>query len=508
MHIRIILPDQLNLEISSLQGASKNDLIFISENSLDLSTIKFHKKRIAFNLSAMRHFSKELEKAGYDVLYKYRKTKQLTTLSHEIKNLINDYEPEAVTITAPSEYRVLKEIEELAKEISTTLDIKQDDHFLCSTSEFKEWSKNKKALRMENFYRYMRKKHNILMYDKEPEGGKWNFDSQNRQTPDSKLKIPASFNARPDKISNEVIKLVETEFADHFGDIDPFYFAVTRKQALEALELFINERLSKFGAYQDAMIEDEAWMLHSHISFYLNIGLLVPMECIKRAELAYERDEAPLNSVEGFIRQILGWREYIRGIYWLKMPEYEETNFFKAKRPLPDIYWGKKTKMNCLSQCVKETKANAYAHHIQRLMVLGNFALICAIDPKEVNYWYMVVYADSYQWVELPNVTGMILFADGGVISSKPYAASGSYINKMSNYCKNCTYKISKKNGPDACPFNYLYWNFIIENREKLKNNHRMSMIYRILDKMNYDKIQTIKNDSELFLAKLNKNEK
>ena len=244
-------------------------------------------------------------------------------------------------------------------------------------------------------------------------------------------------------------------------------------------------------------------MYHAHIGFYLNCGLLLPLECIEAAEQAYRDNHAPLNAVEGFIRQILGWREYIRGIYWLKMPDYAEQNFFNADRDLPDFYWTGETKMNCLRQCVSETKENAYAHHIQRLMVLGNFALISGIAPAQVNDWFLSVYADAYEWVELPNVSGMVLFADGGYLASKPYAAGGSYINKMSNYCKNCNYKAAQKNGPDACPFNYLYWDFLARNRNQLKSNHRMGMMYRTYDKMDEAKKQAIEADSQLFLEAL-----
>lgn len=249
-------------------------------------------------------------------------------------------------------------------------------------------------------------------------------------------------------------------------------------------------------------------MYHSHLSFYINCGLLLPIECVRAAEEAYHSNSAPLNAVEGFIRQIIGWREYVRGIYWLKMPDYEHENFLEANRKLPNLFWGGDTQMNCMRQCVRETKENAYAHHIQRLMVLGNFALIAGLSPEEVNEWYMIVYADAYQWVELPNVTGMILFADGGLLGSKPYAASGSYINKMSDYCKGCRYKVTKKNGPDACPFNYLYWDFIIRNEDKLRGNHRMGMMYKTLERMGEEKVQAVKEDSRRFFKALDNHEK
>jgi deoxyribodipyrimidine photolyase-related protein len=341
------------------------------------------------------------------------------------------------------------------------------------------------------------------MHQDQPLGGQWNYDAENRKPPKQGLVVPAPFTAKIDDISHEVLSLIAERFDDHFGDLEPFYFAVTRDQALQVLDQFIDQRFSHFGDYQDAMIEGEPWMYHSHISFYLNCGLLLPLECVQAAEKAYQQGKVELNAVEGFIRQIIGWREYVRGIYWLKMPEYGAENFLQANRHLPDFYWTADTKMNCLRQCVSETKQHAYAHHIQRLMVLGNFALLTGIDPKYVNEWFLIVYADAYEWVELPNVSGMILFADGGYLASKPYAAGGNYINKMSDYCKNCSYKVSKKNGSDACPFNYLYWDFLDRNRSKLQSNHRIAMMYKTFDRMSDDKKAAIRDDSQIFLRSI-----
>jgi deoxyribodipyrimidine photolyase-related protein len=298
---------------------------------------------------------------------------------------------------------------------------------------------------------------------------------------------------------------VETHFKDHFGDLEPFHFAATAGQAREALEKFISERLARFGDYQDAMLQNEPWMYHSHLSFYLNIGLLSPHECVEKAESAYRAGLVPLNAAEGFIRQIIGWREFVRGLYWLRMPGYARENFLSVDRSLPEFFWNARTEMNCLRQCVLETQENAYAHHIQRLMVIGNFSLLAGLSPNEVNEWFWIVYADAYQWVELPNVSGMILFADGGLLASKPYAASGAYINRMSDYCKSCRYKISKKNGPEACPFNYLYWDFLDRNREKLEGNPRLGMPYRTLKKMKAEKLDQIRSDSKHFFKALDK---
>ena len=374
---------------------------------------------------------------------------------------------------------------------------------MCPPERFADWADGRKQLRMDFFYREMRREHDVLMDGKEPVGGKWNYDAENRESPDLSLAVPAPLSFAPDTITKEVLALVADRCAGHFGALDDFGFAVTRAQALEVLDHFIAQRLPLFGRYQDAMIEGEPWMYHSHIGFYMNAGLLLPAEVVRAAETAWHNGHAPLNAVEGFIRQIMGWREFIRGIYWLKMPDYAEMNFLGASRALPDFYWTGATGMNCLAQSIDATRRYAYAHHIQRLMVLGNFALLAGIDPRYVNEWFLVVYADAYEWVELPNVSGMVLFADGGYLASKPYAAGGAYISRMSNYCDNCQYKVARKTGEGACPFNYLYWDFLIRNRAKLGNNARLGMIYRSLDRMAPERVAAIEADAAAFLDML-----
>jgi deoxyribodipyrimidine photolyase-related protein len=505
--LRLILGDQLSHSIRTLDDADKErDVILMCELWDEATYVKHHKKKIAFLFSAMRHFADELRDKGYQLAYTRLDDDENTgSFTGEVRRAIEEYKARKLVVTFPGEYRVLQEIRGWQEELGIEVEIYEDDRFLCSPQEFAQWAEGRKALRMEYFYREMRKKHQILMEGENPIGGKWNYDAENRKPPKEGLTIPAPYQGQVDDTTREVMTRVGERFADHFGDLQPFYFAVTRDQARYVLSKFIDERLSHFGDYQDAMLQGEPWMYHSHLSFYLNCGLLVPMECIRAAEEAYHRGDAPLNAVEGFIRQILGWREYVRGIYWLNMPDYAEQNFLEATRDLPDFYWSANTKMNCLRQCVQETKQNAYAHHIQRLMVLGNFALLAGIDPKQVNEWFLIVYADAYEWVELPNVSGMILFADGGYLASKPYAAGGSYINKMSDYCRNCSYKITKKNGPDACPFNYLYWDFLVRNREKLQSNHRIGMMYKSYDRMDREKQTAIKEDATRFLTSITK---
>lgn len=510
MNLILILGDQLSQSMSSLKDANKDgDVILMCELRTEAIYVKHHKKKIAFVFSAMRHFALDLQNHGFTVRYThYDDPDNSGTFLGEVERALEETGAKSVIATYPAEFRLTSEFNTWADRLNVSVDLREDDRFLCSTSEFNAWADGRKQLRMEYFYRDMRRKYSILMDGSDPLGGQWNYDAENRKPPKDGLSVPTPSTFESNSITEDVLKLVEAEFPDHFGDLHPFPFAVTRDQALDVLDRFINERLPQFGDYQDAMVQDEPWMFHSHISFYLNCGLLSPLECIQAAEDAYYKGNAPLNAVEGFIRQILGWREYVRGIYWLKMPDYKTQNALNATRPLPDFFWTADTQMNCLRQCVSETKENAYAHHIQRLMVLGNFALIAGLHPDEVNEWYLLVYADAYEWVELPNVSGMVLFADDGLLASKPYAASGAYINRMSDYCKSCRYKVTKKNGPDACPFNYLYWDFLDRNGEKLRGNPRMGLIYKSFQRMSDEKRAAVRDDSSRFFKALDAHEK
>ncbi|MCP4821225.1 MAG: cryptochrome/photolyase family protein [Shimia sp.] len=503
-HIRLILGDQLTQNLSSLRDAEPaTDVILMAEVRSEATYVKHHKKKIALIFSAMRHFAEELRARGFTVRYvRYDNPENAGSLLKELQRTITP-DTQSITVTEASEYRLLTEMRSWQDTLGLPVHILSDDRFLATPQDFATWAEGRKQLRLEFFYREMRRKHGILMQGDDPIGGQWNFDAENRKPPKSGLHIPPPFETQPDAITRDVLTLVETHFPDHFGDLLPFHFAVTRPDALAVLDDFITRRLTNFGTYQDAMVTDEPWMFHSHISFYLNIGLLTPMECIRAAERAYFENDAPLNAVEGFIRQILGWREFVRGLYWHRMPGYATENALAATRPLPPMFWTGKTQMNCLSQSFGQTLEWAYAHHIQRLMVIGNFALLAGLSPEEINEWFLIVYADAFEWVELPNVTGMILFADGGVLASKPYAASGAYINRMSNYCSGCRYKVSVKNGPDACPFNYLYWDFMDRHKDRLGSNPRLGMPYRNLARMSDEKRHAVQADAARFLANL-----
>ena len=507
--LRLILGDQLTHTLPILTGGDPSrDVILMAEVLDEATYVRHHKKKIALVFSAMRHFAEELRCLGWTVTYlAYDPHEPVRSLRDAVAETLSKGDFGSVCVTEPGEYRLVNEMRDWAAQLRLPVEILPDPRFLCDHDTFRQWAEGRKQLRMEFFYREMRKRHGVLMDGKDPIGGQWNYDAENRKPPKDGLNIPDPRQIAPDETTQAVLSLIEESFPDHFGDLRPFHFAVTRADACKMLDHFIADRLPHFGDYQDAMLTGEPWMYHSHLGFYLNCGLLLPMECIRAAERAYFEGHAPLNAVEGFIRQILGWREYVRGIYWLRMPDYAKENALNADRPLPPLYWGAPTRMNCLSQCVGETRKWAYAHHIQRLMVLGNFALLAGLSPQEVNEWYLIVYADAYEWVEMPNVTGMVLFADGGLLASKPYAASGAYINRMSDYCTSCRYSPTKKNGPDACPFNYLYWDFLDRNADHLGKNPRLAMPYRTLARMSDEKRAAVRDDAARFLRALDRGE-
>jgi deoxyribodipyrimidine photolyase-related protein len=363
----------------------------------------------------------------------------------------------------------------------TPLELRPDDRFFASRARFAAWARGRRGWRMEHFYRDMRREHDLLMEGGDPAGGEWNYDQANRKRLPARTATPARLRFPPDATTREVMSVVERRFPDHFGELEAFGWPVTRADALRALDDFISNGLPSFGDYQDAMKAGETFLFHSLLSPALNLGLLCPREVCLAAEEAWRSGAAPLNAVEGFVRQILGWREYVRGVYWILMPEYADRNALQATRTLPAFYWTGDTTMRCLSEAIGGTQRYAYSHHIQRLMVTGNFALLAGIAPREIERWYLAVYADAFEWVEMPNTLGMAVFADGGQMASKPYAASGAYIDRMSDFCAACAYDVKQKTGPRACPFNYLYWAFLIRQKDRLSGNPRMAMPYRTL---------------------------
>ena len=499
----VIMWDQLSLELASLQAANQaKDVVLLVEASEEATYVSHHKKKLAFLFSAMRHFAQELSAAGWTVVYiKLDDPENTGSLIKETKSAVIDHNCDQIVVTEPGDWRLYKRFQDLNGQASVPVKILADARFLCSRKEFHEWADGRKQIRMENFYRDMRRKTGLLLKDEKPEGGKWNFDKENRKPGFEGLEFLGPKHFEPDIITREVLDLVSKNFPENFGDLEPFWFAVTRHEAEQALQHFIDNSLKLFGPYQDALMKDEAFLFHSVISLYINIGLLDSIEVCQKIESEYRKGRVPLNSAEGFIRQIIGWREFVRGIYWLKMPDYSSLNFFENSEKLPKFYWSGETPMACLRASLKQTKEEAYAHHIQRLMITGNFAMLAGVDPKEVHEWYLAVYIDAHEWVELPNTLGMSQFADGGVLGSKPYAASGNYIKKMSNYCKSCKYDVQKKVGEDACPFNYLYWDFLARNKEKLKNNRRLSMVYRIWGGMDKQDKDNVRKTASWFLS-------
>ena len=499
--------DQLSPNIAALRsGDRRRDIVSLAESAEETTYVAHHKKKIAFLFAAMRHFADELRNAGWTVDdIKLDDPGNTGSLAGELKRAVARHDCQQVIATEPGEWRLLRAFSELRDDLGVPIDILEDDRFICAKQEFAAWASGRKQLRMENFYRDMRRKTGLLMNGEQPEGGRWNYDSENRKPPKKGLAFAGPQRFSTDGTTQDVLKLVGDRFSDNFGTLEPFWFAVTREQAESAFALFVETNLTNFGDYQDAMLREERFLFHAVIALYVNVGLLDPLDVCQRVEAAYRENLVPLNAAEGFIRQIVGWREYVRGIYWLNMPAYIENNFFDHTRPLPGFYWTGETEMACLKACIDQTRDEAYAHHIQRLMVTGNFAMLAGIDPKAVHEWYLAVYADAYEWVELPNTLGMSQFADGGLLGSKPYAASGNYINRMSDYCTGCRYSVTKKAGPDACPFNYLYWDFLARHRDKLDANPRLATAYRTWERMSAATRETRRQDAARFLDDLAK---
>jgi deoxyribodipyrimidine photolyase-related protein len=487
-----ILGDQLSLQQAALKSCdhqTNTPVIFI-ESLHHIQIRPYHRQKLVLIWSAMRHFAAELGQLQYAVTYKIA-----TDFQTSLQEWIQVNQITELRVMIPNDQPFTKIIQNL--QLTCPITLISNNQFLWSTEEFTNWAKSRKRLLMEDFYREGRRNFQILMADKQPIGGQWNLDKENRQPPKGKLHPPPAQWFTPDAITLDVIDKVNSLSNLTYGEIEPFCWGVNRQQALQVLDWFIQHRLSDFGTYQDAMITGEQTMWHALISPYLNIGLLQPLEVIQAAETAYKQNQLPLNSVEGFIRQVLGWREYMYGIYHFVDPGYAEKNWFGHTQPLPEFFWTGETKMNCLHQTITQIKSTGYAHHIQRLMVLSNFALIAGISPQAVENWFHAAFIDAYDWVMQTNVIGMGLFADGGVLASKPYAASANYINKMSNYCKSCVYNHKERIGENACPFNFFYWDFLDRHREKLQTQGRMGLILKHLDKMSSAELQSIHQQAE-----------
>jgi len=501
----LILGDQLDIDSPILKNLNpKTEQVVMIESIDEAQYVWSHKAKIVLFLSAMRHFAGQLEEQGVPLIYIQQSPK---SIGDTLRELISKKKFTHLLCLEPGEYRLKCEIENLTTELSIELEMQEDPHFYCSRHEFENWVAGKKELRLEYFYRLMRKTHNILV-DKEgnPEGGQWNFDRDNRKPFPKKGPglIPPPELFEPDDITQEVIALVEKNFPEHPGSLEHFQWPVTRAQALQALKGFVEHRLVTFGIHEDAMWTDTPFGWHSLLSSSMNLKLLNPREVIAAVLKAWKKDDLDLATVEGFIRQILGWREFVRGMYYLDMPQMALDNFYDHQNALPSWYWTGNTKMKCMQQAIGQTLEYGYAHHIQRLMVTGNFALLAEILPKEVCDWYLAVYIDAIEWVELPNTAGMALFASGGRFTSKPYIASGAYIKRMSNYCGSCQYKPDTRFGEGACPMTTLYWNFLIKHRTQFEASPRTRLMTANLSRISDTDQQAIMLHAKGLLGDLN----
>lgn len=492
-----ILYDQLNLDVFSKELLARKPLLIFAESLKYATVIPHHKQKLVYILSAQRHFAIACHNQGFPVLNLFTEGFH----ADAIAEFLEQYPHINLNYMQPSEWDTRSQMLALNHKFGDRITIIPNNFFIADVEKFK--SKIKKGYRLENFYRELRKQTGYLMIDGKPVGGNWNYDKENRKALPKNVSVPIIPEVKPDKITQEVMELVGNYLPNNFGKLDKFGYAVTRNRALELARAFIETRLANFGAYEDAIKVGEPFLFHSVLSLYLNNGLLLPQELCEIAIAAYEKNIAPLNSVEGFVRQILGWREYIHVYYETQMPQVRESNYFEFTGDLPQLYWDANTDLLCLKDAITNVLSHGYSHHIQRLMVLSNFSNLTNTNPRHLNYWFRVAYIDAYEWVELPNVLGMSTFADGGILASKPYVSGGNYINKMSDCCSQCKYDVKQKTGSSACPFNYLYWNFVDQHRDSFVENGRVSLMTNVYEKKTEDEKLAIRESSIHFIMNL-----
>ena len=485
--LRLLLGDQLNIKHSWFKQTDDNVVYCLFEMRQETDYVTHHIQKVIGIFAAMREFANHLKANGHKVIYfKIDDDTNTQSLTENLSLLINEENITCFEYLFPDEYRLDEALKDFCKTLSITHKTESTQHFYTNRNDLKQFFEGKKQYLMENFYRAMRKKHDILMVGDQPEGGKWNYDKSNRKKWKGEVNIP-QYKLFENNVDAVVIAIekVDIQTVGNF-DTKTFSYPITRVQTLEQLKYFCEELLVHFGDYQDAMHNNEDYLFHSRLSFALNLKLISPKDVVTTVLNYYRKhkDDIDISQVEGFVRQIIGWREYMRGMYWAFMPEYKTLNELDNNNALPEFFWTGKTKMNCLKHAIDNSLNNSYAHHIQRLMITGNYALLTQTDPDAVDKWYLGIYIDAIEWVQITNTRGMSQFADGGKIATKPYVSSGSYINKMSNYCSDCYYDKNKKIGDDACPFNSLYWNFLDDKRQQLSNNYRMGMMYSLLNKM------------------------
>ncbi len=500
----LVLGDQLDLDAAAFDGFdAAQDAVWMAEVTDESTHIASGKPRITMFLAAMRHFAVALQELGRPLHYtRLEDSVNAGNLAAQLLADVARLKPSRLLMTAPGDWRVLQALKVAAQSCGLPLEIREDRHFFSSVREFAEHARGRKSLRMEFFYREQRKKHQILMDPAQtsaPVGGQWNYDADNRAAfgVEGPGLLPARSRFEPDEVTREVIALVERRFAHHPGSLASFAWPLTRAHALQALQAFIAERLPLFGRYQDAIWPGDPWLYHAHLSAALNLKLLNPREVVAAAVAAYEAGQAPLASVEGFVRQILGWREYVRGVYWTQMPGYLELNALGAEQELPAWYWSGATDMACLRDAITQTLTQGYANHIQRLMVTGGYALMLGVRPQAVHAWYLAMYVDAVEWVELPNTLGMSQYADGGLMGSKPYIATGKYIDRMSPHCKGCRYDPAQRSGAKACPYTTLYWDFLMRHETAMAKNPRMALQVKNLARLSDGERQAVQSRAE-----------
>ena len=502
----LVLGDQLSEGVAALRSGDRSrDLVVMAEVEDEATSVPHHPKKIAFLFAAMRKFAARLEGDGWRVAYtRLDDTDNAQSICGELLRRAEQAGAQEVIATEPGDWRLI----EALRSCPLRVHLHEDDRFLASHAEFDAWADGRRELRMEYFYRDMRRKTGLLMEGDAPAGGKWNYDQENRKPPPGGIDYGGPMRFDPDETVDEVLSLVERRFPSNFGRLRPFWFATDSGQARRHLAHWVRHALPRFGDYQDAMMAEERFLYHSFLGLYMNAGLLDPREVCAAAQTAWREGAAPLNAVEGFIRQIIGWREYIRGIYFRFGPDYTDRNALGHDRALPAMFWGEATEMRCIATCVSEIRDEGYGHHIQRLMVLGNFALLAGIAPREVHDWFLASFVDAYDWVMAGNTIGMTQFADGGIVASKPYVSSGNYIAKMSDYCGGCTYSVKTKVGEGACPFNLLYWAFLDRHRDRFGRNPRMAQMYSTWDRMAEDRRRAILSQAQDFLGRMEAGER
>ncbi len=494
-HLVVVLGDQLDRRAAAFDGFdAAQDRVWMCEAAEESTHVWSSRQRIVMFLAAMRHFAAGLREAGLPLDYEELREGGLAAA---LGQALQRHRPQRVRLTQPGDWRVLQALRAAAGD--TPLDVLEDRHFFCDGATFAAHARGRRQLRMEPFYREMRRRHRVLMDGEQPCGDRWNFDAENRAAfgADGPGFLPPPLRFEPDALTRRVIEQVQQRFAGHPGSADPFGWPVTREQALRALQVFVDERLEHFGRWQDAMWPGEPWLYHAHLSAALNLKLLDPREVVAAAEAAWRAGRVPLAAAEGFVRQILGWREYVRGVYWLQMPGYAAHNALDARHDLPPWYWTGDTSMRCLADAIGQTLRHGYAHHIQRLMVTGLFALLYGVEPQQVHAWYLSVYVDAVEWVELPNTLGMSQFADGGLLASKPYVASGRYIERMSGHCRGCRFDPARRTGERACPFTTLYWAFLDRHAQRFASHPRLAPQVRNVMRLDDAERQAIRARAE-----------